>query len=270
MSIRRTRERKRFLHTFSRNFSPLLGVPLYGRSMRLAAPLIALLVTTSLPAAEPLLPAKSRQALVVIAPSWNASRATLQRWERASPTATWKPVGKAVPVMIGERGLGWGIGLHRVAPSEAGPRKAEGDRRAPAGVFALTSAFGKAEHAVGRLPWQKVTPTLEAIDDSQSRYYNRIVDRARVATPDWHSSERMATIPDYALGIVVAHNPQHQPGAGSCIFIHLWLGQRPGTAGCTVLRESDLLALLRWLDPERSPVLVQLPRAVADRDLRGF
>lgn len=270
MSIRRTRERKRFLHTFSRNFSPSLGAALYGRSMRFAAPLLALLMTTSLPAAELLLPAKSQQAVVVIAPSWDAPRASLLRWQRTSAEAAWQPVGKEVPVMIGERGLGWGIGLHRVVTSEAGPRKAEGDRRAPAGVFALTSAFGKADRAVGRLPWQKVTPTLEAIDDPRSRYYNRIVDRARVATPDWRSSERMATIPDYALGIVVAHNAQHQPGAGSCIFIHLWLGQRPGTAGCTVLRESDMLELLRWLDPARSPVLVQLPRAVAERNLRGF
>jgi L,D-peptidoglycan transpeptidase YkuD (ErfK/YbiS/YcfS/YnhG family) len=237
--------------------------------MRFAALLLALMMTSPLPAAELPLPVKSRQAVVVIAPSWSASTATLQRWARDSSAGRWEPVGKAVPVMIGERGLGWGLGLHRAA-SDEGPRKAEGDRRAPAGVFALTGAFGKVGRATGRLPWQQVSPTLEAVDDPKSRYYNRIVDRARIEAPDWRSSERMAAIPDYALGIVVAHNPRHLPGAGSCIFIHLWLGPRAGTAGCTILREADLLELLRWLDPASDPVLVQLPHAVAARDLRGF
>jgi len=237
--------------------------------MRFTAPLLALLMTSPLPAAELLIPGKCRQAVVVIAPSWDAPRATLQRWARESDTERWAPVGRAVPVMIGERGLGWGLGSHRFAPDE-GPLKTEGDRRAPAGIFALTGAFGKGARAVGKLPWQQISPTLEAIDDPKSRWYNRIVDRARINEPDWRSSERMATIPDYALGIIVAHNPQHRPGAGSCIFIHLWLGHRAGTAGCTVLGEGDLIEMLRWLDPAREPVLVQLPRAVAARDLRGF
>jgi len=237
--------------------------------MRFAALFLALLMTSPLPAAELTLPKKSRQAVVVIAPSWSAPAATLQRWARDSSAARWVPVGKALPVLIGERGLGWGLGLHRFA-SDEGPRKVEGDRRAPAGIFPLTGAFGKAGRATGRLPWRQVSPTLEAVDDPQSRYYNRIVDRARIEAPDWRSSERMAAIPDYALGVVVAHNPRNLPGAGSCIFMHLWLGQRGGTAGCTVLRESDMLELLRWLDPASGPVLVQLPRAVAERDLRGF
>ena len=237
--------------------------------MRFAALLFALLTTSPVFAAELSLPTKSRQAVVVIAPSWKSTTATLQRWTRESPAARWAAVGHPVPVMIGERGLGWGLGLHRFVPDE-GPLKAEGDQRAPAGIFALTGAFGKAGRAVGKLPWQQISPIHEAVDDPKSRYYNRIVDRARIEAPDWRSSERMATIPDYALGIVVAHNPQHRPDAGSCIFIHLWLGQRAGTAGCTVLRAGDLLELLRWLEPAREPVLVQLPRAVADRALRGF
>lgn len=269
MSIRRTHERKRFLRGFWRKLFPTLQATAYLRAMRFAAPLLALLMTSPLPAAELLLPAKSRQAVVVIAPSWNAPTATLQRWARESSAGRWARVGTTVPVMVGERGLGWGLGWHRVAPN-AGPIKAEGDRRAPAGIFALTGAFGQTRDAVGKLPWQQISPTLEAIDDPKSSYYNRIVDRARINAPDWRSSERMATIPDYALGVVVAHNPRNLPGAGSCIFIHLWLGPRSGTAGCTVLRESDMLQLLRWLDPSREPVLVQLPRAVAERDLRGF
>ncbi|MEO7319776.1 MAG: hypothetical protein ABIZ56_12370, partial [Chthoniobacteraceae bacterium] len=100
--------------------------------------------------------------------------------------------------------------------------------------------------------------------------YNRIVDSTRVPVRDWRSAERMVQIPAYALGIVVAHNPENMPGAGSCIFLHLWLGQRGGSAGCTILREKDLAELGRWLDPTQHPVLIQLPREVAERELAGF
>ena len=72
----------------------------------------------------------------------------------------------------------------------------------------------------------------------------------------------MAAIPAYALGIVVEHNPRNIPGAGSCIFIHLWRGAKTGTAGCTILREADLFTLARWLDASRQPVLIQLPDAI--------
>ena len=133
-------------------------------------------------------------------------------------------------------------------------------------MFRLTGAFGTREKIAGlKLPAVPLTPTLEAVDDPASRHYNRIVDRAVIARPDWHSAERMGAVRDYALGLVVAHNPRAVRGAGSCIFLHLWIGRRTGTAGCTVLRARDLTTLARWLDPAREPVLVQLPQALAPR-----
>ena len=200
--------------------------------------------------------------VLVTTADWAASVASLQRFERAEPGAEWSPVGQALPARIGERGLAWGSGLH--AEPRGAARKREGDRRAPAGVFRITGAFGVAEKIGGlRLPVTLLSSTLEAVDDPASRHYNRIVDRARVAHPDWRSSEKMGAIPDYVRGLVVAHNPRRVPGAGSCIFLHLWLPRRTGTAGCTVLRERDLTTLVRWLDAARGPVLVQLPRAEA-------
>jgi D-alanyl-D-alanine dipeptidase len=237
--------------------------------MRFAAFFAAIFSATVGWAGELMIPKTCGQAVVVTTPNWASPGGTLQRWSRSDAQTSWQKVGAPVAVVIGEHGLGWGLGLHRV-PDDGAPRKAEGDRRAPAGVFRLTGVFGRAAQADSRLPWQSITPTLEAVDDPASRFYNRIVDRVRVARPDWHSSERMAAIPDYALGIVVAHNPQNIRGAGSCIFLHLWLGNRPGTAGCTVLHERDLVTLVRWLDPAREPVLIQLPREVARRELDGF
>ncbi len=45
------------------------------------------------------------------------------------------------------------------------------------------------------------------------------------------------------------------------IFLHLWQAPNRGTAGCTAMGESDMRALMRWLDPTRNPVLIQLPLA---------
>ncbi len=231
--------------------------------MRTAIYLSLLFFPMLTPAAdfEKAIPRSCGQMVLVTTAGWGTSAATVRRLERASPGAAWQPVGPAWPALLGERGLGWGLGLHQV-PGGSAPHKQEGDRRAPAGVFRITGAFG-VEGKVGglKLPVTLLSPTIEAVDDPGSRYYNRIVDRARIAQPDWHSSERMGALPDYALGLVVAHNPRRVSGAGSCIFLHLWRGRRGGTAGCTVLRERDLMVLARWLDATRDPLLVQLPQA---------
>lgn len=231
--------------------------------MRIAALVIPLLFPVLSFAAdiEKALPRSCGQVVLVTTADWDASGATLQRFARTSPGAGWAPVGKTVPALTGERGLAWGIGLH-TTPRGVPPRKREGDRRAPAGVFRITGAFGVAGKLAGlKLPVTVLSPTLEAVDDPGSRHYNRIVDRARIVQPDWRTSERMSVLPDYALGLVVAHNQRCVPGAGSCIFLHLWSPRSHGTAGCTVLRARDLAVLARWLDPARDPVLVQLPRA---------
>jgi D-alanyl-D-alanine dipeptidase len=63
----------------------------------------------------------------------------------------------------------------------------------------------------------------------------------------------------YRWGIVVDHNTPPVPGAGSCIFLHVWRGPESATNGCTAMAEHDLQSLITWLDPQANPVLVQLP-----------
>ena len=212
--------------------------------------------------AEEVIPTVCRQLVVVTAPEWNSSRGVLRRLERERTEAPWRVIGLDRDALLGENGLAWGLGLHSGLRRGA-PRKREGDRRAPAGIFRLTSAFGSAPAArltISRFPYRQITADMEAVDDPASRFYNQIVRREQVRSPDWKSSERMAEIPDYELAVVVAHNPQNVPGAGSCIFLHQWRGERSGTAGCTVMRPPHLLELVRWLDATKHPVLIQLPR----------
>jgi D-alanyl-D-alanine dipeptidase len=48
---------------------------------------------------------------------------------------------------------------------------------------------------------------------------------------------------------------------GSCVFLHIWSGPAQGTAGCTAMAQDQLEPILTWLDPAKTPILVQLPQA---------
>jgi L,D-peptidoglycan transpeptidase YkuD (ErfK/YbiS/YcfS/YnhG family) len=209
----------------------------------------------------------ARQLVVVTTTGWNAVEGRLQRYERAAPNLKWKVVGEPIAVVVGKSGLAWGSGMmpapsSGVSSASAGPVKKEGDGRAPAGVFRLSTAFGYAprEHPGWKMPYVQLTDSVECVDDSNSRFYNRVIDRGTVAA-DWNSSEHMLR-PDelYRWGVVVDHNAGPvRPGGGSCIFLHIWRGAGVGTVGCTAMAPEQLESLLGWLDPGREPLLVQLP-----------
>jgi hypothetical protein len=216
------------------------------------------------PAPDPL--RDRMQMLVVTTAGWNAVDGSLQRYERSHAGASWRPVGAAVAIVVGKSGMGWGSGLMSVPSSllgpDSGPAKHEGDGRSPAGAFALGTGFGYAAAAPPgwKLSYMSLTPTIECVDDSSSRFYNRLVDRATVS-PDWNSSEHMASTGEYyRWGAVVDHNVDPAvPGRGSCIFLHVWGGVGQGTTGCTAMAQPQLEPILAWLDPRARPVLVQLP-----------
>ena len=77
-----------------------------------------------------------------------------------------------------------------------------------------------------------------------------------------HLNSKLSTIRGdqrYALGAVLAHNSEPPvPGAGSCIFLHVWESEGAPTAGCTAMALADMSEIATWLDGRASPVLVQL------------
>jgi L,D-peptidoglycan transpeptidase YkuD (ErfK/YbiS/YcfS/YnhG family) len=249
----------------------------------LASVLALLVLTSSLQtqAREPEALAGSTQMVAVTTSGWNAVQGHLQRYERATTKEPWHAVGKTFSIVVGKSGLGWGMGAATVGAANdhiqpdpiSGQVKHEGDGRGPAGIFALGTAFGDAAQPLpgSKLPYLELTPSIECVDDSSSRHYNRIVDRKAVS-PDWKSSEHMREVGEaYRWGIVVDFNGTvpdgsvPRPGAGSCVFLHIWHSSSQGTAGCTAMPEADLESLLTWLDPARKPRLVQLPQQVYER-----
>ncbi len=209
--------------------------------------------------------ADSRQALVVITASWDSVPGTLQRFERASSTGRWKPVGTPIPVVVAKNGLAWGRDLR--ATTTEGPIKKEGDGKSPAGVYPLGTAFGLSNKKLRglRLPYRFLDNNVECVDDAQSKHYNQLVTKQQAGQPDWNSSEKMWEIPVYKWGVVVLYNTPVEAGGGSCIFLHIWKGPESSTAGCTAMDAARLTALMTWLDPKKRPLLVQLPQAEYER-----
>jgi L,D-peptidoglycan transpeptidase YkuD (ErfK/YbiS/YcfS/YnhG family) len=238
--------------------------------LSLGLPLCIVTTAACQPAGSPVPAAQLGGALQMIVSTtadWDAVDATLQRYERDAAGRPWRPVGAPVAAAVGRTGLAWGTGLHAAQPH--GPVKREGDGKAPAGIYRLSSAFGYA--AAGEVPWIRMPyvqsdASIECVDDARSRFYNRRVDRDTIPQPDWTSHEEMRRPDDlYEWGVWVDHNSDPPaPGGGSCIFLHVWAGPGRATSGCTAMAEDDLRQLLAWLDPRARPVLVQLPRARYD------
>jgi L,D-peptidoglycan transpeptidase YkuD (ErfK/YbiS/YcfS/YnhG family) len=205
------------------------------------------------------------QMILVTTDEWSSVPGVLQRFERKNTTSTWKPVGRSISVVVGRNGLGWGRGLHQ-GENSGGPLKREGDGKSPAGIFRLSSAFGLAEPKKAKwvkLSYCQLLPGLECVDDVKSAHYNSIVHRDKIKNPDWNSSEKMREIgEEYRWGVTVDHNTDpKEAGGGSCIFLHIWKNAGTGTSGCTAMAPEKMKTVLRWLDPAKNPVLVQLPES---------
>ena len=96
------------------------------------------------------------------------------------------------------------------------------------------------------MPYDQSTD-LQCVDDAASDHYTQIVDRKQVAS-DWQSAEEMRRDDGlYEWVLDVAHNPDAKPGAGSCIFLHVWSGPESTTVGCTAMEKPRLEALLKPL-----------------------
>ena len=201
---------------------------------------------------------KSRQLLVVVTNDWNSVGGTLYCFEKHG--------GKWVKqfsnlIVVGSKGLGVGEGTIPFNLPGA-PVKHEGDKKSPAGIFGIGTAFGYANRNDAQWikdAYVKATDTLICVDDIKSAYYNKLVNNDPKKS-DWNSFEHMR-IKYYKWGLFVDYNSANtQPGMGSCIFIHIWDNKNDGTDGCTAMKEKNLLRLLHWIDAAKNPLLVQFPK----------
>jgi L,D-peptidoglycan transpeptidase YkuD (ErfK/YbiS/YcfS/YnhG family) len=203
----------------------------------------------------------SGQLLVVVNSGWDSLQGNLYAFKKLH--GKWR-LQFHNAIVLGSNGIAIGDGL--VNLKLKGPVKHEGDKRSPAGIFSIGTAFGYAEKKDAgwiKNPYVQAFDTLICVDDANSSYYNKLVDKD-TAKRDYNSFEYMHLKKDYyKWGLFINHNiGKVVPGDGSCIFMHIWENDHSGTDGCTAMTESNMLRVLHWIDAKESPTLVQLPLSV--------
>jgi len=232
------------------------------RSACVIALIVATFAVKSSASAETPDVSKSSQLMLVLTDTWDAAQAVMLLFTRDGKG--WHKDAE-FPAVVGSKGLAWAY--DQLPDSDGARTKKEGDRKGPAGILRLRKAMGyEAVPPSGTIfPYEQIQEGMHCVDDQTSTYYNRIVSEMELPGPPkelWKSSEIMKRNDIlYKWLMVVDYNVQTpKPGAGSCIFIHVWRTPEKGTAGCTAMEETNVTRLMAWLKSDRNPILVQLPK----------
>lgn len=125
--------------------------------------------------------------------------------------------------------------------------------QSPRGKYMIGEAFGRFENPGTNLPYHQIKENDVWVDDPQSKFYNTL--QQNPSNGRWNSAENM-NIPAYDYGFVINYNAERIPGKGSAIFFHV---SDSWTAGCTGASKQDVIDILKWINPEKQPVIIQAP-----------
>jgi L,D-peptidoglycan transpeptidase YkuD (ErfK/YbiS/YcfS/YnhG family) len=192
----------------------------------------------------------STQVLVVTSSSWSTTYATLRAYEKRN--GTWRLVMGPMSARVGRSGM------------RPATKRVQGDGTTPAGTFRMTMAFGIRADPGTDLPYLRVRSRDQWwVGDRTSRYYNepRLASQGgfRRTTAGVDGSERLIDFPvQYAYAAVIDFNrPDPVVGRGSAIFLHV--KGRGATAGCASVTQTNMVRILRWLDPAAKPRITIAP-----------
>lgn len=201
-------------------------------ALAIAAPAWGIAGTLS---AEVAGPAGAEQLITVTAASHRATFARLSVYRRA--TSRWARVLGPWRARVGYNGI-----------ARPGAKR-EGDGRTPAGTYRMGFFFGVLRDPGVAFPYRRAHSYDVWDDDPASPRYNEWVDTR------YHDAGRnpepMDRQPAYDYAAVIRYNAARVPGLGSAIFLHVGTGS--ATAGCVSLPRRELLSILRWLRPGKSP-----------------
>ena len=203
----------------------------------------------------------TKQVMIVLTSNWDALQGKLYAFQKQR--GKWQ-LQFSNEVVVGSKGLGVGDGAVPLTVENA-PIKHEGDKKSPAGIFTIGTAFGYADKAGAswiKNRYIRAFDTLICVDDMQSPNYNKLVDKDTVKSGQ-KSFEYMHRKDNYyKWGLFINHNAASTvPGDGSCIFMHIWENNQSGTDGCTAMQEQNILRVLHWINAKDHPLLVQFPVA---------
>ncbi|MDR4949755.1 SH3 domain-containing protein [Neobacillus cucumis] len=182
----------------------------------------------------------NKQLILVTANGYNTSSAEIRTFERNS-------LGKWVPVLTTTGYIGkYGFATYT--------NMREGGKRSPIGKYSIGTTFGRYANPGTKMPYRKITSDDVWVDDPTSKLYNTWQSRSKTQG-QWNSAENM-NIAAYTYGFVINYNTQRTPYKGSAIFFHIGSGY---TLGCTATSQTNVVNILKWLDPTKNPVIIQTP-----------
>jgi L,D-peptidoglycan transpeptidase YkuD (ErfK/YbiS/YcfS/YnhG family) len=202
----------------------------------------------------------SSQVVVVTAKNSRTSYATVRAYERRSD-GTWQSVLEATPARIGYSGM-----------VLAGDRR-QGTGKTPIGAFPIVTTFGRLADPGTEMAYVK-------FDRNDAWTYNprspSTYNLFQTANRSWRSfgnyveqlwsygsQYNYVAVMDYNLpkgeirtgadGVRRAANPANTRKGGG-IFLHVSNGKP--TAGCIAIPQAQMAKVMRWLDPEKKPIVV--------------
>ena len=201
----------------------------------------------------------ARQVIVVEATRWSSNEGTLTAFEKSN--GSWKVVQPTVRAQLGYGGL------------VRGDRRRQGTGTVPTGVFEILNGFGRKADPGTAMDYiqvdrndawtynPKVPSTYNVFQDvdrswkSYGGYVEELWDMGMqydyVAVLDYNLPE--GPIRTDAKGIRRSTTPPNTSRGGG-IFLHVDNGNK--TAGCVAVKRSVMRDLMRWLDPDKDPVIV--------------
>jgi L,D-peptidoglycan transpeptidase YkuD (ErfK/YbiS/YcfS/YnhG family) len=194
------------------------------------------------------LPATTRQVIVAYAAGYGTSTGMLETFQKVD--GVWRPVFGRMPMRLGVNGFS--------------DRKVEGDLTTPTGVYRIGGTmYGIAANPGVRYAYHRLVTDDWWNENVASPGYNSFVHGA---DPGGGSEAMWRTTPQYTYLAVINYNipvVPASPARGSGIFLHVSVGR--GTLGCLALAQTDLVRVLRWLDPGAAPRIVMAPAGVLGR-----
>jgi D-alanyl-D-alanine dipeptidase len=216
--------------------------------------------SSTLGQACPRLMQTAHRLLIVTVPTLTSSAGELRLFKRGRSDVGWSLVGAPEPVMLGSGGVAWGRAFRYLAADDE-PIKVEGDKRSPAGFYAIGRPFGFAPSPLaGYLQLQSDSICVE---DPSSPAYNTITSGSVTGLPV--GTRNMGAVTLYRSGLIVNYPTDAAHRAGSCILIHVRSEDPTSlTAGCLALPENRVAALQKFANGRRT-VLALIPESALGR-----
>jgi L,D-peptidoglycan transpeptidase YkuD (ErfK/YbiS/YcfS/YnhG family) len=127
--------------------------------------------------------------------------------------------------------------------------KKEGDGCTPTGFFGLGNLFSYETSIDTKLNFTQTTAEDKWIDDPAADDYNKHV-RGNTSAKSFENLLLKSI--DYKYCMVIEYNTNPiVKGKGSAIFFHVADTKYSATSGCVAIAELDMLAYLKWLQPNK-------------------